>query len=347
MGIALCAYPLFVVFSKGNQVPKIIVTVVLSFYGLVFYASNFRFLAEKIFVQPKSKKFSTLTENKVNPKQLVLGISINNQSKAYPIEIIGYHHQVRDTLAGQPVMVTYCTVCRSGRVYNRTVNGLAEEFRLVGMDHYNAMFEDKSTRSWWRQVSGEAVVGPLKGSTLSEIPSEQMTLMAWGNQHPETLILQPDTLFKEGYAELGLYDEGKMEGRLESKDSLSWRDKSWVVGVQLGGKSRAYDWGDLQKFRLLEDTLNATPLLVVMEPDSASFHVLSRVVNGDTLSFAVGADGRNMQDKETKSIWNWDGRCNEGELKGNRLPLLQSYQEYWHSWRMFKGGDTFGPSPTK
>ena len=42
-------------------------------------------------------------------------------------------------------MVTYCTVCRTGRVFSPIVEGQPETFRLVGMDHFNAMFEDEGT----------------------------------------------------------------------------------------------------------------------------------------------------------------------------------------------------------
>ena len=70
-------------------------------------------------------------------------------------------------------MITYCTVCRTGRVYSPIVNGKLEKFRLVGMDHFNAMFEDETTKSWWQQATGIAIAGPLKGSRLEEIPSHQ------------------------------------------------------------------------------------------------------------------------------------------------------------------------------
>lgn len=63
-------------------------------------------------------------------------------------------------------MVTYCTVCRTGRVYSPMVNGKLETFRLVGMDHFNAMFEDASTKSWWRQSNGDCIAGPLKRLTI-------------------------------------------------------------------------------------------------------------------------------------------------------------------------------------
>ncbi|MFX5562960.1 DUF3179 domain-containing (seleno)protein, partial [Acinetobacter baumannii] len=64
---------------------------------------------------------------------------------AYPIQFIGYHHQVVDTVGGEPIIATYCTVCRTGRIFSSTVDGVPEKFRLVGMDHFNAMFEDART----------------------------------------------------------------------------------------------------------------------------------------------------------------------------------------------------------
>jgi Protein of unknown function (DUF3179) len=345
VGIIMVAYPTYLFFKAGSQTIKIMVSILLAFYAVVFYSSNFQLVAERIFVQPEYKTFVTVLANKVPEKKLVLGVAMGDQAKAYPIEVIGYHHQVLDTIAGTPIMVTYCTVCRTGRVYSPEVNGKMEEFRLVGMDHFNAMFEDRTTGSWWRQVNGQAIVGPLRGTMLKEIPSEQMSLAAWIALHPDTRILQPDTLFNEGYKELEKYDEGKMTGRLESKDSLSWKDKSWVVGVQIGLRARAYDWIELQQARMIEDTLNSLPLLVLVEPDSASFHVFSRILELDTLSFSMGNNGTNFQDVKTKSLWSWNGRCIEGELKGSRLTIVQSYQEYWHSWRMFRGKNAYHRSP--
>ena len=117
-------------------------------------------------------------------------------------------YQVRDTVGGMPVMVSYCTVCRTGRVFSPVVDGRAENFRLVGMDHFNAMFEDKATRSWWRQATGEAMVGPRKGKVLSEIASQQVTLARWITLHPNTLIMQPDSALSEKYAKNDDYETG-------------------------------------------------------------------------------------------------------------------------------------------
>lgn len=105
--------------------------------------------------------------NDSNARDLVITVERKGDARAYPIELIGYHHQVLDTIDGEPVMVTYCTVCRTGRAFSPLVNGEPETFRLVGMDHYNAMFKDGTrTKSWWRQATGECIAGPLKGQLL-------------------------------------------------------------------------------------------------------------------------------------------------------------------------------------
>src|SRR6267142_2759145 len=105
LGIALMAYPLYYYF-KGSRRTKAIVGFLLVVYCIVFYLFNFQFLAEKMFVQPKNKRLAGVQDNTVPATQLVVGVALHGAAKAYPIEIIGYHHQVRDTLGGEAIMVT-------------------------------------------------------------------------------------------------------------------------------------------------------------------------------------------------------------------------------------------------
>ena len=341
LGLVLMAYPFAYFFNRGSQVIKVTLAVVFGFYVVVFYMFNYRYLADQMFLQPKNRIFLDASQSKVLGKQLVVGVAIGNESKAYPIEVIGYHHQVRDEVSGVPIMVTYCTVCRTGRVFSPTVEGKPESFRLVGMDHFNAMFEDASTKSWWRQVNGEAIVGPLKGKLLNEIPSEQMALSEWISLHPNTKVLQPDTTFSEAYDGLKGYGAGKKKGTLERKDSLSWERKSWIVGIQVGGEARAYDWIELQKLRVINDVIAEVPLLIAANPDSMSFRSFNRIVDNDTLLFSLNESATNLIDIKTNSRWNWNGQCVEGPLQGKSLKSAQSHQEYWHSWQ------TFHPQTTK
>lgn len=331
VGLSLITYPLILTLRSNSTKSKIAVGSFMAVWLVIVYLFNFQFQADTMFYQPKNKLFLSTDKSKVLTQQLILGVSIHGKQKAYPIELIGYHHQVRDSVGGEPVMVTYCTVCRTGRVFSPAVDGQPEDFRLVGMDHFNAMFEDSRTKSWWRQVNGEAIVGPLKGKFIAEIPSEQMRLDAWISLYPNTVIMQPDSLFLEEYASLINFDEGKTKEGLPRADSLSWKDKSWVIGVSMGLHASAYDWHDLKQKRVVNDVLADIPLVVVLESDHATFHAFSR----DSLSFEYDSGKDMMIDANTKSLWSMRGECSEGQLKGAKLKLIQSYQEYWHSWKTF------------
>ena len=170
-GLALIAFRPGVYLRLRSCCQKFFFPFVILLYAVIFFFFNFRFEADKMFYQPGYKNFYGSTANKIDSNNLVIGVDMNGQSRAYPIQLIGYHHQVRDTVGNVSIMVTYCTVCRTGRVYSPIVNGKPETFRLVGMDHFNAMFEDETTHSWWQQATGIAIAGPLKDPERNRIAS--------------------------------------------------------------------------------------------------------------------------------------------------------------------------------
>lgn len=341
VGLLLIAVPALRILKHAKAWKKILLIAGLVFYAVIFFFFNFRFEADKMFYQPTSKIFAAGTNNKIAEDKLVIGVAINGEAKAYPIQLIGYHHQVRDTVGNTPVMITYCTVCRTGRAFSPFVNSKPEDFRLVGMDHFNAMFEDATTKSWWQQATGVAVTGPLKGKALEEIPSQQLTLAAWLGLHPNSTVMQPDTLYQEDYDDLAEYDKGTIKSSLEKRDSASWKFKSWVIGVVHNNAAKAYDWNKLVENKLLQDSMPGLPLIITLEKDTASFHVLSRSINGSTLSFEKTANADSLRDVNTQSTWTLQGACTNGTLKGTQLQTVQAYQEFWHSW------STFHPNTSK
>ncbi|MEO7049049.1 MAG: DUF3179 domain-containing (seleno)protein, partial [Ferruginibacter sp.] len=121
---------------------------------------------------------------------------------------------------------------------------------------------------------------------------------------------------------------------LEKRDSASWKPKSWVIGVMHNASSKAYDWNKLMKTKVINDSIEGLRLVIILENDTASFHVYDRHVNGTTLNFQK-ANNDMLTDENTNSIWNMDGLCIDGLLKGNILKPVQSYQEFWHSWSTF------------
>ena len=291
----------------------------------IIYLTNFKMAADHMFRKPKSMFLASPPTNLVDTNRLIIGVNINGQAKAYPIQFLGYHHLVMDVIAEKLVMITYCTVCRSGRVFEPIVNGKREEFRLVGMDHFNAMFEDKTTKSWWRQETGEAIEGKLKGQRLPEVFSRQTSLAKWLQLYPNSLIMQPAPSFIKVYDSSFKFESGKSKSRLTGTDSLSWNEKSWVVGITIGKESKAYDWNQLRAERIINDRVNTMPIVLVLADDDKSFFVFERpdtskfILSGDTLINA------NMKYRIDGMAFN----------ANSSLKPLPAYQEFWHSWMTF------------
>jgi len=341
VGAVMVLWYLFKFFSKSSRGGKIVKVTVLVLALGSLYITDVQYKASAMFEEPQTVKFANSITNKVPESMIVLGVVNNGVAKAYPLVYLGYHHKVQDNVGDLPVLVTYCTMCRTGRVYSPVINGTRQTFRLVGARHYNAIIEDETTGTWWYQATGEAAVGPMEGSSLKELPYQQSTLAAWLEKHPGSLILQPDNHFKSDYEDLKDYDIKQAVDRdstIKKKDSL-YR-KSWIIGVIAGKQPKAYDWRKMQELCLLNDIIGATPLLITLEDDDHTFHVFNRLVDGKAFNFKMDTNG-GFIDQETNSTWNSAGLCTAGASKGKQLASLQSYQEYWHSWKHFHPATIF------
>ena len=139
----------------------------------------------------------------------------------------------------------------------------------------------------------------------------------------------------ENYFKLEDYDRGTMQSSLVRRDVISWEPKSWIVGVKNNFSSKAYDWNELVQQKIIQDSVDRLPILLAIEKDSTSFHVYDRRVNDSVLNFQIAGNNDLLLDEKTHSTWNMDGVCIAGQLKGKRLLPVQSYNEFWHSWRTF------------
>lgn len=313
---------------------KIILALTLVVVIAAVYATNFVLLADKMFKQPENKILATAEQNKITDKQIIIGVFINGEARAYPIQIIGYHHQVRDTVGGEQIMVTYCTVCRTGRVYKPEVNGKTETFRLVGMDQFNAMFEDATTKSWWRQATGECCAGPLKGARLKELPCRQMSMDAWETLYPSTLVLQQDPKFLKAYKHLEGYDNGLQRGGLTGTDTVSFNHKAWVIGVKTRTTEKMYDWNELKSKRIIQDNVGDEPLVLLIDKDNQSFYAFSRTSN-NTLNFSLNPETQLITDSATQSTWSINGKAVSIKPEQSDLTPVVAYQEFYHSFKTF------------
>ena len=326
------------VLSANVLIQKIVTFILILVSASIIYLTTFVMLADKMFYQPETKLMKPMKEDQIERARLIIGLDINGDHRAYPIELLAYHHQVLDTVGGMPVMVTYCSVCRTAMVFKPEVNGQSEKFRLVGMDQFNAMFEDSRTHSWWRQATGECCAGPLKGQKLPLIPYRQMTLEAWQNLYPTTLVMQPDPKFQKQYDGLRGYDDGTRGGDLTGTDTASFHPKSWVVILSIDNAEKAYDWNELRQKDMISDNIGKEPIILVLDTDRRSYYAFSRKIKDVPLTFTLDKTRNQLIDSASSSIWDMKGECIEGAYKGQKLSYINAYQEFYHSSLTFHPG---------
>lgn len=332
----LLAWQMFRLVIRRKLLRVSVATFFLVLYAVVAYLFNIRMNPYTMFRMQASPVYAGIRENKVAPGKLVLGLDINGEAKAYPIEIIAHHHQLMDEVGRKRVWITYCSLCRTGRVYVPEVKNEETNFRVIGVDKYNAMFEDDITGSWWQQATGIAVAGPMKGAQLQEVPAYQMTLEAWLALHPASTVLQADSAFLKEYGQLTGYDEGSIDNDLESRQDMPWQPRAWVAVAGINDRRRAYDWNALEKEHLLQDTLGGKPIAIVLETDDKSVHGFIRRINNRTVQLQFDPASAHMLETGTGNIWNLSGSCIEGPDSSAQMEKFPVYQEFYHAYQNFR-----------
>jgi len=316
-----------IAFQSSKIKSLLCLLLVISSIGFI----QMQMMADTMFYQPEQLILKDPSENKIPLDRQIIGIAHGKEAKAYPISFLTYHHQVRDKINDQDVLISYCSVCRSGRVFKPLVNGQPETFRLVGMDQFNAMFEDSKTGSWWRQENGEAITGPLKGQQLEIFPSYQLSLKQWLVLYPNSKIMQADPNFISSYDSLALFEQGKSKGTLTRSDTSSWNNKSWVIGISLNNDHLAIDWNRLQKEKLIAFHFGHSSCVVLLTKTNIDFCAFEIpfafkeiYINQDTI--ALDANQFNLK-----------GECLNcpTQTPEKKLNPITAYQEFWHSWKTF------------
>ena len=239
--------------------------------GGIAYATNFPMSADTMFKTMNHQNFANKKGNFIDSNRLIIGVVIGTEARAYPINIIAHHHQVKDKIAGKDILVTYCSVCRTGRIYEPKIDGKIVDFRLVGMDHFNAMFEDPETKSWWRQVNGTCIAGSQKGKQLKDIPCYQITLKTWLKLYPNSLILQQDADFNQDYKDLEKFDDGSVKSKLIGRDSKPMQFKSWIVWLKNNNQVKSLDWSVIEKNKYAIEKIGNSNCMLVSNDGQSVF----------------------------------------------------------------------------
>jgi hypothetical protein len=131
------------------------------------------------------------------PDDLVVGVSLDGEVRAYPMRLLRWHEVVNDVVGGRAVAVTSCPLAGSVAVWDRRCGERTLELAVSGMllDSTALLYDrhgNGEPASLWHQLSGEAVTGPAVGSRLSPLPAELATWGEWRDAHPDTSVMAPD-----------------------------------------------------------------------------------------------------------------------------------------------------------
>jgi len=215
-------------------------------------------------------------------------------------------------------------------VWKTTVDGKPHRFRLSGINNQNFLMRDEETGSWWQQVSGEAILGPLKGKKLELVPQDELSFAQWRREQPRGRVLRPDPNVKE-YA--GKNWEAEIAQLPVATRTFDRRlqPRELVIGVKVNGAAKAYPLSALQKQSPIVDTIGTTHVIVLLGEDRKSVRAFER---GKYELFAKPGTPL-LVDAQTGSEWDFTGTAVSGPLKGTRLPKIAVLSDYWFDWRTY------------
>ena len=199
---------------------------------------------------------------------------------------------------------------------------------------------DDETGSWWQQVSGKALHGPLKGRQLKSVFHDEVSFAIWKREQPQGRVLKPD----ERIAAANEYVTSDWEmhvGKMRVVEGVDvdrrLAPRTLVMGIALGGKSVAYPLAALQKQSPIIDMVGSVPIIVMLGQDHRSVRAFERTVDGRRLEFFQKAENGEPQliDAETGSSWDFEGKAIAGPLTGRQLKKLFVLEDYWFDWRLY------------
>jgi hypothetical protein len=272
--------------------------------------------------------------------ELVLGLNINGDIRAYPLQILVWHEIVNDEVGGVPVAVTYCPLCFTNQVFNRIIDGQeVVEFGTSGkLYNSNLVMYDRTSKSLWSQALAEGIVGKHAGTKLERVPFDIAYWKEWKQLYPDSKVLSRDTGSNRPYGAdpYGDYytNSDLLFPVLNRDDRLGL--KEIVVGLENKEQHKAYKLQEIENKKVINDQVNSKPIaLFSLYPFMVRAY--DRIVeDGElTLQFEYDADNNRIIDKQTGSEWNFEGMAITGQMKGKQLTRLPYDEGFWFEWIAF------------
>jgi hypothetical protein len=217
-------------------------------------------------------------------------------------------------------------------VWDRAVSNRILRFHLGGLNHQNFLMIDEQTGSWWQQITGECILGPLKGARLRRIDSDEVTLAIWRAEHPESDAVRFDPRY------LDQYPKSDWERRIAGvppppgtrPGPIGARDL--VVGVELDGAAAAFPLAALRKYSPVNTQLGHVPLLLVVADDGQSVRCF---VRPKAVEFYRRVPDGALIDAASGTVWTFGGKAVAGPMAGSALERVQVTKDFWFDWKQY------------
>lgn len=271
----------------------------------------------------------------LSDNDVVFGIFINGEAKAYPKRIFGWHELFIDNIGGLDIAGVYCTLCGTVIAYGSEHKGIKHQLGTSGfLYRSNKLMYDEATQSLWSTIEGKPVIGPLVGQDIV-LETYSVTTTTWGKwkqRHPDTRVLSLETGHQRNYDEGVAYQEyyatdrlmfpvARMDSRLENKaEVLIIR----LPGYQKDPLAISTAFLKKRKKKIYQDKISDTPFLVLTEDNGAA-----RVYEGADIKFDFYKKGI-LKDRDGQI---WTVRENNLQREdGKVLKRLPSHRIFWFAW---------------
>ena len=275
---------------------------------------------------------------------LVFGVSINGDARAYPLRIMGWHEMLNDVIGGVPVALAYCTLCGSGILFETAIPAFAgiDAPLVFGSSGFlyrsNKLMFDRKTNSLWNQFTGKPVVGPLVGSgfELKQRPVVITTWAAWKTQNPLTLVLALDTGYDRDYGSGVVYKDYFASDELMfpvQVDQTRQKAKEYVFGIREFGASKAWPLDAFAQTPVINDTIGEKAVVLLGNAKTRTVRGYAR----EEFTFTRDTDGVLKSQDGASWIEGEDGLISATDQV---LPRVAGHIAYWFAWNSYLGAES-------
>lgn len=298
-------------------------------------------------------------------REPVVVVEWNGVARAYPLQILMWHEIVNDVIGGRPIAVTYCPLCNTAMVFDRTVDGTVLDFGTTGrLRMSDLVMYDRQTESWWQQALGEAIVGTMTGTKLQRTPSLMVSFAEFRKNFPNGEVLSRNTGFRREYGvnPYQRYDRsggGPLPGFFGRRPDPRLKPMERVLTASQGDDRIVVPFSRLERDKVILTTVGGEAAVLWWAPGTASAlddgeiasgrdvgaaAAFRRTLDGRLLSFTANPDGT-FRDKETNSRWTLLGKAIEGPLTGKALTPLEHGSHLWFAVAAFFDQARLEPGP--